>query len=247
MPKKITRRNFVSNSLQTASVVALSTSIIPSLMSACVGGNKITTTTNEFNFTQQPLPYAYNALEDVIDAQTMEIHYTKHAAGYAKNLQDALKAESVDATVTLEKLLTQISKYSTKMRNNAGGHYNHELFWKSMQPKTSNNVPSTKLLAQIEKYFVSFANFKKTFEEAGTSRFGSGWVWLYKTSNQELKIGSTPNQDNPLMNDANINGKPILGLDVWEHAYYLKYQNKRAAYMQNWWDVVNWSYVESRI
>jgi superoxide dismutase, Fe-Mn family len=246
MPKHITRRNFVSSSVQTAAGVALSTSILPTIITACAGGNKIQTI-NEFNFSQQPLPYAYNALEDVIDAQTMEIHYSKHAAGYTKNLQEAVKAEAVGANITLEKLLTQISKYSSKMRNNAGGHYNHELFWKTMRPKIKNNVPTTQLLAEIEKYFTSFANFKKTFEEAGASRFGSGWVWLYKTNKNELKIGSTPNQDNPLMNNANISGRPILGLDVWEHAYYLKYQNKRAAYIQNWWDVVNWADVEKRL
>jgi superoxide dismutase, Fe-Mn family len=201
-------------------------------------------------FSQQPLPYAYDALEDIIDAKTMEIHYSKHAAAYSKNLLEAAKAEGVDTSKPLEHVLKNISKYTAKMRNNGGGHYNHEMFWQSMRAKTTNNRPQGKLLQAIESNFTSFESFKTQFSDAGKNRFGSGWAWLYFTGKKdkypELKIGSTPNQDNPLMDISEVKGTPLLGLDVWEHAYYLKYQNKRADYIENWWNVVNWDYVEKR-
>ena len=132
------------------------------------------------------------------------------------------------------------------MRNNGGGHYNHEMFWQCMRPKQSDNKPIGKLLESIEKTFISFADFKKQFADAGKNRFGSGWAWLYLDKDKNLKIGSTPNQDNPLMDLAEIKGFPLLALDVWEHAYYLKYQNKRADYIDSWWQVVNWDYVAQR-
>jgi len=200
----------------------------------------------EPNYIQQPLPYAYNALEPFIDAMTMEIHYTKHAAGYAKNLQDACVAEKVDMQKkSLYYLLSDISNYSLKMRNNAGGHYNHELFWQTMQPAPSS-IPTGQFLKEIEKSFGSFTDFQKAFSEAAKTRFGSGWVWLIVNEKNELAICSTPNQDNPLMDIAETKGYPLLGLDVWEHAYYLKYQNKRADYIANWWNLVNWKFVEDR-
>jgi superoxide dismutase, Fe-Mn family len=197
-------------------------------------------------FDQKPLPYKYDALENVIDALTMEIHYSKHAAAYSKNLKDAAVAEGVANDRTVESVLAEISKYSTKLRNNAGGHFNHELFWQSMRPKTIDNKPTGKLAEAIDKSFTSFANFKTLFSEAGKNRFGSGWAWLFRDASNNLKIGSTPNQDNPLMDIADVKGFPILGLDVWEHAYYLKYQNKRADYIENWWNVVNWDFVQER-
>jgi Fe-Mn family superoxide dismutase len=196
-------------------------------------------------FQQQPLPYSYNALSEAIDGTTMEIHYTKHAAGYATNLQDAAKAEGVDMGKSLEDLLGRVSKYSSKMRNNAGGHYNHELFWKVMSPK-NDTKPEGKLASAIESSFGSFDAFKTQFSDAGKNRFGSGWAWLVVDNDKRLRIGSTPNQDNPLMDVAEIKGFPILGLDVWEHAYYLRYQNKRPDYIANWWKVVNWDYVQDR-
>lgn len=200
----------------------------------------------EPNNIQQPLPYAYNALEPFIDAMTMEIHYTKHAAGYAKNLQDACVAEKVDMQKkSLYYLLSDISNYSLKMRNNAGGHYNHELFWQTMQPAPSS-IPTGQFLKEIEKSFGSFIDFQKAFSEAAKTRFGSGWVWLIINEKNELAICTTPNQDNPLMDIAETKGYPLLGLDVWEHAYYLKYQNKRADYIANWWNLVNWKFVEDR-
>ena len=131
------------------------------------------------------------------------------------------------------------------MRNNAGGHYNHEMFWQCMRPPQNDNKPEKKLSDAINAHFGSFDNFKKQFNEAASTRFGSGWAWLY-SDNKVLKIGSTPNQDNPLMSLSDIKGFPLLGIDVWEHAYYLKYQNKRAEYIENWWKVVNWKYVEDR-
>lgn len=198
------------------------------------------------NFQQQTLPYGYTALEPFIDAMTMEIHYTKHAAGYTKNLNDACIAENVDTkNHPIEHLLENISKYSTKMRNNAGGHFNHELFWQSMQPAPAT-IPTGGLAKAIEKSFGSFANFQKAFSDAAKNRFGSGWAWLIINEKNELAICATPNQDNPLMNIAETKGFPLLGLDVWEHAYYLKYQNKRADYITNWWNLVNWKFVENR-
>ena len=235
------RRGFIINSgkaglgLYTGSTMLSSCSVLNKVKS-----NKYTT-----GFNQEPLPYNYNALSEAIDGTTMEIHYTKHAASYATNLMDAAKNEGVDTSKSLEDVLGRISKYSTKMRNNGGGHYNHELFWKNMSP-TGGEKPSGKLLTAIDESFGSFDAFKTQFSEAGKNRFGSGWAWLLVDGNKKLKISSTPNQDNPLMDIAEVKGFPLLGLDVWEHAYYLRYQNKRADYITNWWKVVNWKYVQDR-
>lgn len=196
------------------------------------------------SFSQCPLPYAYSGLEPVIDTMTMEIHYSKHAASYAKNLQDAVKAENVP-TKNLDELLSNISRYSTKMRNNAGGHYNHELFWQCMKPGAAS-VPQGKLAAAITQSFGSFEAFKTQFSDAGKTRFGSGWAWLAVAADKKLVVNSTANQDNPLMDTSDFKGAPLLGLDVWEHAYYLKYQNKRPDYINNWWNVVNWDFVQKR-
>ena len=198
------------------------------------------------SYQQQPLPYAYTALEPYIDAMTMEIHYTKHAATYTKNLNDACVAEKVDITqMPLNDLLKNISSYSPKMRNNAGGHYNHELFWQLMKPAPSI-APTGTLADAIQKQFGSFADFQKVFSEAAKTRFGSGWAWLLLKKDGTLAVSSTPNQDNPLMDVAELTGFPLIGLDVWEHAYYLKYQNKRPDYINNWWNLVNWEFVQAR-
>jgi superoxide dismutase, Fe-Mn family len=196
-------------------------------------------------FEQDPLPYAYNALEPVIDAQTMELHYSKHAASYAKNLKEAAAAEKIDTSKPLEDVLKNVSKYSPKVRNNGGGHYNHELFWKSMKAG-GEGKPAGKLLSAIESAFGSFDAFKTKFSDAGKNRFGSGWAWLLAGTDKKLVIGSTPNQDNPLMDVSEIKGYPLLGLDVWEHAYYLRYQNRRPEYIEAWWKVVNWDFVQGR-
>ena len=200
-------------------------------------------------FTQTPLPYAYTALEPHIDARTMEIHYSKHAAAYASNLRDAAKEEGVDTAQPLEQVLANISKYSTKMRNNGGGHYNHELFWSILgQPAAAGPEagPEGALLKAIKTSFGSYEAFVSQFEAAAKTRFGSGWAWLLVDATGKLVVSSTPNQDNPLMDVAEVKGTPILGLDVWEHAYYLHYQNRRPDYVAAFWKVVNWKAVADR-
>jgi len=245
--KKLDRRNFLSTTTKGTLVATLGVGGVASFLASCSSTKGLVPERAvKTGFTQQPLPYAYNALENIIDAQTMELHYSKHGAAYSKALAEAVAAEGVSASSSVEGILVNINKYSTKMRNNAGGHYNHEMFWQSMHPKTANNKPTGTLMAAIEKQFGSFDAFTTQFSEAAKTRFGSGWAWLYVTADKTLKTGSTPNQDNPLMNVADIKGFPLLGLDVWEHAYYLKYQNKRADYVKNWWDIVNWNYVQIR-
>jgi len=192
-------------------------------------------------FTLAPLPYAADALEPVIDKATMEIHHGRHHAGYVKALNEAVAATPELQGKTLEALLAGASK-STAVRNLGGGHYNHALFWTLMAPVGQGGEPSAALKAQIDKDFGSWDAFTKTFEETGLKRFGSGWVWLVWTGDK-LRVVSTPNQDNPLMDLAEVKGKPILANDVWEHAYYLKHQNKRADYVKGWWPVVNWNRV----
>lgn len=240
------RRKFIANTTKGAIAAGIGMSAAGTLITSCAQGKNISKTLVFTGFDQQPLPYKYDALENVIDSMTMEIHYSKHAAAYAKNLKDAAAAEGADVTKPLEDVLAKISKYSGKMRNNGGGHYNHELFWQCMRPKTADNKPTGAVAAAIDKSFTSFTEFKKQFAAAGTGRFGSGWAWLYADAGKNLKIGSTPNQDNPLMDISDVKGTPLLGLDVWEHAYYLKYQNKRADYIENWWQVVNWDFVATR-
>jgi Fe-Mn family superoxide dismutase len=241
------RRDFLKTSVKGTLAISIGAGAVSSLLESCSPTKNVIAMATPFKtgFDQKPLPYKYDALENVIDATTMEIHYTKHASAYSKNLKEAAQAEGI-ASMSLENILANVSKYSAKVRNNGGGHYNHEMFWQCMRPKQNNNMPSGKLLSAIESNFTSFANFKTQFNDAGKNRFGSGWAWLYADKNKALKIGSTPNQDNPLMNVSDIKGFPLLGLDVWEHAYYLKYQNKRADYIDNWWNVVNWDYVSQR-
>lgn len=195
-------------------------------------------------FTQKPLPYAYNALEPSIDAQTMEIHYSKHHAAYVSNLNKAVAGTNA-AGLTMETLLANISKYSEAARNNGGGHYNHELFWSLLTPE-KNTQPSEALAKAITNTFTTVDSLKKALNAAGMSRFGSGWAWLIVTPYGKLEVCSTPNQDNPLMDIAAVKGYPILGIDVWEHAYYLKYQNKRADYLSSIWNVINWTEVSNR-
>ncbi len=237
--KQHSRRAFIANTGKAAIAAGFTLSALPTLAGMANGfaANP---------FVQQPLPYDYKALEPVIDTMTMEIHYSKHAATYAKNLADAVVAEKVDTNATsLENLLRGVSKYSTKMRNNAGGHYNHELFWQCMAAPAGQQ-PQGKLAAAIAQSFGSVEAFKTQFTDAGKNRFGSGWAWLVLNADKKLVVGSTPNQDNPLMDVSELKGSPILGLDVWEHAYYLKYQNKRPEYINAWWNTVNWRFVETR-
>jgi len=202
-------------------------------------------------FTLPALPYSYDALEPHIDKLTMEIHHSKHHQAYVDNLNKAL--QTVDASVlgspqSFENIFDKVAKLQPQLRNNAGGHYNHSLFWQLMTPAKTGveNVPTGKLGDAIKKTFTSFEEFKKQFADASMKRFGSGWAWLVKTADGKLVITSTPNQDNPLMNiDAiEIKGTPVLALDVWEHAYYLKNQNRRADYIASFWNVVNWNTAE---
>ena len=247
MKPKNSRRKFLKDGIKVTAAITLGSASIANVLSSCISTQKnVISSKIETSFAQLTLPYSFTALEPAIDAKTMELHYTKHAAGYSKNVLEAAKAEGVNIEDPLEKVLAKISTYTTKMRNNAGGHYNHEMFWKSLQAPKADNKPSGKLLIDIEKTFGSFADFKLIFANTSKNRFGSGWAWLYIDGKSILKIGSTSNQDNPLMDNAELRGFPLLGLDVWEHAYYLKYQNKRADYIENWWSIINWDYVKSR-
>ncbi len=191
-------------------------------------------------FTLPALPYAFDALEPHIDKLTMEIHHDRHHKAYVDNLNKAVGA----STKSLEELLATVSAQPVAVRNNGGGHWNHSFFWQLLAPATGKQ-PSAELLAQIQKDFGSLENLKAEFGKAATSRFGSGWAWLL-VKDGKLVISSTPNQDNPLMDVAEVKGKPILALDVWEHAYYLKYQNKRADYINAFWNVVNWDFVSQQ-
>jgi len=198
-------------------------------------------TTPENVYTLPSLPYAYDALEPHFDKMTMEIHHTKHHQAYITNLNAAIKGTEM-AQLPLEELLKNISKYPVAVRNNGGGHYNHSLFWNILSPQ-GGGQPKGKLAADIEKTFGSFDKFKEIFGDAAKSRFGSGWAWLSVDSNKQLFVSSTPNQDNPLMDLTEKKGTPILGLDIWEHAYYLKFQNRRPDYISTFWNIVNWEEV----
>lgn len=242
MAKSFSRRSFLQQTAKGCIAVGLSNGIIESYAGSIkytYGGQLLQT-----GFTQTPLAYSYKDLAPYIDALTMEIHYSKHAAAYAKNLNDAADAEQVNKNAPLENLMQQISKYSEKMRNNGGGHYNHELFWKLMKPAPMQMLDTT-LSKAITNQFGSIEAFKKEFVQAALNRFGSGWAWLVVDADKKLRIGSTPNQDNPLMDLSPFKGKPVLALDVWEHAYYLNYQNRRADYAANWWQIVNWDYANT--
>ncbi len=194
-------------------------------------------------FTLPNLPYAFNALEPHIDARTMEIHHGKHHNTYVTNLNNAIAGTDAEK-LSIEDICKNISKYPGAVRNNGGGHYNHSLFWTLLTP--NGGSPSGALAEAINSAFGSFDEFKTKFAAAATGRFGSGWAWLIVDGSGKLAISSTPNQDNPLMDVAEVQGTPILGLDVWEHAYYLNYQNRRPDYIAAFWNVVNWNEVAKR-
>ncbi|GAB4447669.1 MAG: superoxide dismutase [Bacteroidia bacterium] len=192
-------------------------------------------------FTLPQLEYAYNALEPHIDARTMEIHHTKHHQAYIDNLNKAIAGTDAEK-LSIEEICRNVSKYPVVVRNNGGGHYNHSLFWQLMAPNAGGE-PIGEIAQAITKTFGSFDNFKTQFSQAAMGRFGSGWAWLIVDSNKNIQIGSTPNQDNPLMDIAELKGTPVLGIDVWEHAYYLNYQNRRADYISAFYNVINWKKV----
>jgi Fe-Mn family superoxide dismutase len=247
------RKQFLSHSLK-ASLGALVAGPVLANAAAC-STHKETTgktpaapappdTTGPLVLAQITLPYAYTAMEPSIDAMTMEIHYSKHHAAYVKNANEAIAAENV-GLATEEELMAQVGRYSAKLRNNAGGVWNHNFFWQVMGPGGEGG-PEGRLLDALNAGFGDLGKFKAAFSDAAMKRFGSGWAWLVEQDGK-LAIGSTPNQDCPLMDVSEFKGRPLLALDVWEHAYYLKYQNKRNEYVANWWNVVNWQEVARRL
>jgi Fe-Mn family superoxide dismutase len=196
------------------------------------------------SFTLPTLNYNLDALEPHIDARTMEIHHGKHHQAYVTNLNNAIAGTDAE-NASIEDICKNISKYPMAVRNNGGGHYNHSMFWSILSPN-GGGQPKGTLAEAINKTFGNFEDFKTKFNAAATTRFGSGWAWLIKNANGDLEICSTPNQDNPLMDITEVKGFPIIGLDVWEHAYYLHYQNRRPDYINAWWNVVNWDEAEKR-
>lgn len=189
------------------------------------------------------LPYAYDALEPYIDARTMELHYDKHHRGYFKKFMAAIDDTALETTSMVD-IFATVTKHGDAVRNNGGGYYNHHLFWESLSPEKSE--PSAKILSSIVKNFGSFDQFKAEFSKAAKTRFGSGWAWLILDQDKNLQITSTANQDNPLMDDAAVKGIPLLTIDVWEHAYYLHYQNRRGDYIDAFWNIINWNTVNKR-
>jgi Fe-Mn family superoxide dismutase len=240
--KNHTRRDFIKKTgiITVGAVIATS----PLAHADELAQNELFNNDNK-KFSLPDLPYPYDALEPYIDKQTMEIHHSKHHAGYVNNLNKAIEQLNKKIPQQLEDILKKISSYNDAIRNNAGGHYNHSLFWKLMKPN-GGGLPSGKLAEAINAKFGSFENFKKTFNDVAAKRFGSGWAWLIKNK-KGLQVISTPNQDNPLMNTNTVEakGNVVLCLDVWEHAYYLKYQNKRTDYINNWWNLINWEQAEA--
>lgn len=199
---------------------------------------------NIMSFQLPPLPYAPDALEPHIDTRTMEIHHDKHHQAYVTNLNNAIAGTDAEK-MSIEDICKNISKLPMAVRNNGGGHYNHSLFWTIMAPN-AGGAPKGKLADAINSAFGSFDEFKTKFNQAAATRFGSGWAWLIKNATGKLEVCSTPNQDNPLMDVAEVKGTPLLGIDVWEHAYYLHYQNRRPDYCTAFWNVVNWDEVSKR-
>jgi Fe-Mn family superoxide dismutase len=233
------RRNFLKNlGLGMAATVVAGKSFSGELT------NSMNVTMENLNSLEFPaLPYAYDALEPYIDARTMEIHYDRHHRTYFNNFVNALKGTAFE-NQPVEKIFAGISGAGDAIRNNGGGYYNHVFFWNSMSPKSAG--PSPELSAALVKTFGTIEKFKEAFSNSAKTRFGSGWAWLFLTADKSLAIGSTPNQDNPLMDISSVKGTPLLTIDVWEHAYYLKYQNKRADYVDAFWNVVNWEEVSKR-
>lgn len=242
---KTTRRKFIVNGAKAGLLTAIGTPLIFGKTVACSPIKMVNEADEKFVFTQEVLPYNFTDLEPYIDGQTMEIHYTKHHAAYVKNVNEAIAAEGITA-ISEKDFFVSTSRYSAKARNNGGGAWNHNFFWSSMKAASKTSAPSGKLADSLNASFGSIEKFKEQFTQAALTRFGSGWAWLVE-QNGKLVIGSTPNQDNPLMDVSEFKGKPLLALDVWEHAYYLKYQNKRNEYVGNWWSVVNWEEVSKRL
>jgi len=233
------RRNFIKN----VGLGVAATYLTGRLLGQSITNSKNTDMEKIMTLEFPALPYAYDALEPYIDAKTMEIHYDRHHRTYFNNYVNAVKGTPLE-NLPLEKVFASVSTAGDAIRNNGGGFYNHVVFWKNLGKGSSG--PSAELTSSINQAFGSFDKFRETFNNAGKTRFGSGWAWLYLTTDKKLAIASTPNQDNPLMDLSPVKGTPLLTLDVWEHAYYLKYQNKRADYIDAFWNVVNWDEVNRR-
>jgi Fe-Mn family superoxide dismutase len=230
--------------LKTSLLMGAGAAIAPSVFKNKLYASETLASKATGEFLQVPLPYSFNALEPNIDAQTMEIHYSKHHAAYTKKFNDSVKEEKLEG-LGIEEIFAGVDKYSGSVRNNGGGYYNHNFFWLTLSPK-GGGEPAGDLLKEIEKSFGSFASFRELFSKAATNVFGSGWVWLIKQDGI-LKIITTPNQDNSLMNIAKEKGSPLMCIDVWEHAYYLKYQNRRADYITAFWNIVDWNFVAGNL
>jgi len=233
------RRNFIKN----VGLGVTATYLTGKSLGQSITNSKKTNMENIQTLEFPALPYAYDALEPYIDAKTMEIHYDRHHRTYFNNYVIAVKGTPLE-NLPLEKVFASVSTAGDAVRNNGGGFYNHIIFWKNLGKGSSG--PSAELSSAINQAFGSIDKFRETFNNAGKTRFGSGWAWLYLSADKKLAVASTPNQDNPLMDLSPVKGTPLLTLDVWEHAYYLKYQNKRADYIDAFWNVVNWDEVNRR-
>ena len=235
--------------LKTSAILGAGTFIAPAMASSHLKKSapqnltaSLVAQNSEGKFIQPELGYAFNALEPHIDAKTMEVHYGKHHAGYTRKFNTALEHEDLHPT-DINKLFANVSDYGSGVRNNGGGYFNHSLYWKFMSPD-GGCEPSGKLAKAINKDFGSFQKFKDLFSTTSASHFGSGWGWLLLDGKGKLQVSSTPNQDNPLMDVAAVKGTPLLNIDVWEHAYYLHYQNMRKSYVEAYWNVIDWEFVE---
>ena len=236
--------------LRTSMILGAGTIVAPHIASSCMNSAaqkgamaSLVARDAAGKFVQPDLGYDYNALEPNIDAQTMELHYSKHHAGYTAKFNKALENEDLHST-DIYKIFNAISTLSEDIRNNGGGYFNHNLYWKFMSPG-GGGEPTGKIAGAINDAFGSFMQFKDIFSASASSVFGSGWAWLILDVNGDLRMTTTPNQDNPLMDVAGINGTPLLNIDVWEHAYYLKYQNQRGSYIDAYWNVIDWNFVDA--
>jgi Fe-Mn family superoxide dismutase len=232
------KREFLRNGL----FMGAGAIVAPVILRNSVFASGTSTSIATGEFLQVPLPYSYNALEPHIDEQTMEIHYSRHHAAYTKNFNQLVKDEKLEG-MSVEEIFSGIEKYSAGIRNNGGGYYNHNFFWLNLSPK-GGGEPEGELLTAIEKDFGNITAFKESFSKAASGVFGSGWVWLIKQDGA-LKIVSSANQNNPLMSISKEKGNPLMCIDVWEHAYYLKYQNNRVDYINAYWNLVDWNFVSA--
>ncbi len=234
--------------LKSSAVLGAGILVAPAVASSCMNSSaaqgataSLVTANSEGKFTQPELGYAFDALEPHIDAMTMEVHYGKHHAGYTKKFNAALEHENLHST-DIYRIFENVSNYGAGVRNNGGGYFNHNLYWKFMSPE-GGGAPTGKLAEAIDETFGSFEEFKALFSATAATQFGSGWGWLLLDKEGKLQVTSTPNQDNPLMDVTEVQGTPLLNVDVWEHAYYLNYQNMRKSYLEAYWNVVDWAFV----